>query len=309
MPDRRARAALPLARCGAIAREILADDGESEVIAVFERSFYLACPRGLVCIGIEIGAGPINVELAPAALGERHPSWLDLGAFPEAKGATAGGVAVIGDGLAIDVTSGVTWQPPPLPPFVRATVAASLGRLKATARDAAPVEGLARLVLSPADAATTATPVSRAAAAPVRDLARELPRTINRATWSPDAVRAATLLVGLGPGFTPSGDDLLGGVMLALGAAGLAPLRDSLWQALEPELGHLTTPASAMHLSAAADGMAAAAMHALLAAILAGAADLPDDVARVGRIGHTSGWDTLAGIVLGLEAVLGAAAA
>ena len=58
MPDGDAQAAIPVMRCGAIAREVLADAGETRVIAVFDRSFYLACPRGIVCIGTAgIGAG------------------------------------------------------------------------------------------------------------------------------------------------------------------------------------------------------------------------------------------------------------
>jgi Protein of unknown function (DUF2877) len=118
---------------------------------------------------------------------------------------------------------------------------------------------------------------------------------------SDDVGMAATLLLGLGPGLTPSGDDVLGGVMLALTAIDQTGLRDQLWDALRPELEMLTNEISAMHLAVAADGLGGEVCHAALNALLTGV--LPD-LEAIHAIGHTSGWDTLAGMVITLRAAV-----
>lgn len=299
MPDGTARAALPILRCGAIAREVLAHAGETRVIALFERCFYLACPSGIVCIGTpDIGAGPINVEieLPDGVAWQAHDVMLD------AEGKTDGSTCRIGEGFALAVGSGETWHPPAMPPFDANRTRAALRRLRDLARANLPAEGLARVVLGDPHQLKSLSTIGRAAKPFIDDLARDLPSNLLADAWTADARRAATLLVGLGPGFTPSGDDLLGGLMLALTAAGRTGLRDALWHALGPELDDLTVPASAMHLSAAADGMASEPVHLLLNAILLDEPDLAARLDAVARIGQTSGWDCLAGLVLGLDA-------
>lgn len=90
-------------------------------------------------------------------------------------------------------------------------------------------------------------------------------------------------------------------MMLALSALGRDGLRDALWQSIGTELDDLTVPISAMHLAAAADGLGAAAMHEMIAAVVAG------DTARIATLtpainafGATSGWDAMAGVALAL---------
>lgn len=302
MPDGDAQAAIPVMRCGAIAREVLADVGETRVIAVFDRSFYLACPRGIVCIGTAgIGAGPINVEIAlPVGV-----TWPQLGVIPGAEGDASGSMCRIGDGFALVVDAGTTWLPPPLPDFDAACAARGVARLRTCIRALPlPDEGLARLVFEGAGRGKSLDRTARAAQAPIAALVQALPRCLATGTWSLEALQAATLLVGLGPGYTPSGDDVLGGLMLALTACGRTNLRDGLWQALQPELDDLTVPASAMHLSAAADGMASEPVHLLLNAILLDSLEVGVRLDAVARIGHTSGWDCLAGLVLGLDSLV-----
>lgn len=301
MPDAGPRAAIPLVRCGAIAREVLADAGETRVIASFERSFYLACPRGIVCIGTPgIGAGPIQAEVSlPEGM-----TWATLGIMPEARGETSGDVTAIGDGLLLDIATGSTWLPPPMPDFEAMRVRRGTIALRNHARAGLPDEGFARLIFGDPVAERDLSAMMKAARGPLDDLQGALRPSLDGDTWRAEAVQAATLLVGLGPGFTPSGDDVLGGLLLALTSAGRIGLRDALWQALEPELDALTVPASAMHLSAAADGMAGEPVHLLLNAILRDDVEsLPAHLQRVAAIGHTSGWDCLAGLVMGLEAL------
>lgn len=97
----------------------------------------------------------------------------------------------------------------------------------------------------------------------------------------------AEALIGLGPGLTPSGDDYFGGVLVALHALGRASQAQSLWRWLEPRLAARTSAISAAHLAAAASGQAHEALHEILDGSL--------DFKRLDEVGHTSGWDALAG--------------
>jgi hypothetical protein len=108
----------------------------------------------------------------------------------------------------------------------------------------------------------------------------------------------AAQLIGLGPGLTPSGDDYLGGILVALRWLGRGAQADSLWRWLEPHLAGHTGELSIAHLAAAASGEAHEAVHGLLEDLSAWEApDLNPALARLDAVGHSSGWDALAGIV------------
>lgn len=130
----------------------------------------------------------------------------------------------------------------------------------------------------------------------------------------PLAERVGTL-VGAGPGLTPSGDDVLCGVLLALRLhpRGSADLVADLWRAVEPRLTS-TTSLSAALLREAADGYAAEPVLRLLERLASfGPADDPAPVAEavgaVLAIGHTSGADLLGGLAGCLDALSAASAA
>ena len=108
----------------------------------------------------------------------------------------------------------------------------------------------------------------------------------------------AAQLIGLGPGLTPSGDDYLGGILVGLRWVGRGSQADSLWRWLEPRLAGRTGELSIAHLAAAAYGEAHEALHGLLEDLSAWEApDLYPALARLDAVGHSSGWDALAGIV------------
>lgn len=108
----------------------------------------------------------------------------------------------------------------------------------------------------------------------------------------------AAQLIGLGPGLTPSGDDYLGGVLLALRWLGRGAQADSLWRWLEPRLAGHTSAISAAHLRAAAAGEVHEALHEVLENLCAWQVpDLHPSLARLDAVGQTSGWDALAGVV------------
>ncbi|MBI2159997.1 MAG: DUF2877 domain-containing protein [Candidatus Rokubacteria bacterium] len=131
------------------------------------------------------------------------------------------------------------------------------------------------------------------------------------AAGDPTAVAAAaTELLGLGAGLTPSGDDYVGGAFFARALLARAGACDgAAWGAAGARVleraRERTHPISVALLGDMLDGQAHAPLHDLARALAAGA---PRDVAlravrRLVRIGHSSGWDMLAGFVAG---VLGA---
>lgn len=115
-----------------------------------------------------------------------------------------------------------------------------------------------------------------------------------------DAVlAAAAALAGWGPGLTPSGDDFLAGLMLALWARegeAARPLCAQIVAAAAPR----TTRLSGAFLRAAADGLADERWHALLYALAGASGPALEQAAQaVLAFGATSGLDMLAGFLWG----------
>jgi Protein of unknown function (DUF2877) len=102
-----------------------------------------------------------------------------------------------------------------------------------------------------------------------------------------------TALVGLGPGSTPAGDDLLGARLATLRVFGHHAEADRLWAAIDPAR---TSPLSAALLAHAAEGEVAAPVARLLRA-LGGAGPVEPAVAAVAALGHTSGPWLLRGVL------------
>ena len=108
-------------------------------------------------------------------------------------------------------------------------------------------------------------------------------------------VGAVADLVGLGPGLTPSGDDFLVGALAALDALGQTNIRAVLGRAVVAAADR-TSPLSASLLRAAAAGHVSENLHTMVAALVTG--DAGAAMATAARIGHTSGFDALAGAVV-----------
>lgn len=127
---------------------------------------------------------------------------------------------------------------------------------------------------------------------------RQLARGLVRALADPEQQELDArlrALVGAGPGSTPSGDDVVVGVLAALhrsgpaGEAALAGLRSSL-----PGLLTRTTMTSRHLLAAALAGVVAERVHEVLAG-LADIEDVPGLIRRARGWGATSGMDLIAG--------------
>jgi hypothetical protein len=284
LPDHGLHASL----VGPIAARALHDGAHGRVRAVFDRSFYLSLDAGMVCVGSAgLGGGPLNLVC------EGWPGERPLRTFlsPGAAARIDDNTCAVG-ALTIFLARAQGWRPEPVSVWNKVSLARGLAAATELLRLSRPKDGLG--VFNPA-ATERVHPLLRAAEAPLgylRQVLREDAATV-RAGISGERIAP---LIGLGPGLTPSGDDCLAGVLVALAVIGRTALRDKLWQALEPLLPRHTTDISRAHLAAAAEGLASAGLHRLLTAILSGAIDtIPDAMTTLASIGHTSGWDALAG--------------
>jgi hypothetical protein len=122
---------------------------------------------------------------------------------------------------------------------------------------------------------------------------------------------ASYRLIGLGPGLTPSGDDILAGVMAAGFYFGLAyrSLRSEVKRINSSIISNApgrTTTYSQILLSDANRGEVARPLGRLLQGILCGVevALLTSLTRQVMALGESSGKETLVGVVTGLEAFL-----
>jgi len=184
-------------------------------------------------------------------------------------------VAPVGGRVALSVAA--RWSPAPLP----ANPVIDIGALEHAARGRVPREGLGGLVIGAHNSLS-------GHAQPALDA---LERWLIGNALDDDA----QMLIGLGPGLTPSGDDYLGGLLIALHAFERRPQALGLWRWLEPRLKR-TSAISAAHLAAAAQGEGHEALHACLHALCDRGADWTRTLEQVANVGHVSGWDALAGI-------------
>lgn len=110
-------------------------------------------------------------------------------------------------------------------------------------------------------------------------------------------------LLGLGPGLTPAGDDVLAGALVVAAALGRAARLASAVGAAVPFAR--TTAVSAGLLPHAAHGLAVPQLAAYLAALGAARGDVDAAEQRLLAVGHTSGAALRLGAVVALAALAG----
>jgi hypothetical protein len=281
---------------GAMAADTLKSSRQGKILAVFERSFYLQKQAGaLVCVGsTQLGCGPLHMLYATTDAGNRQRRRWHSGL----NWRQSGWRLIIADDLSFDWRNAVVWHPDPVP--------ATSIRLKSG------LEVLARLIehrLSP-DGFGVLIPYLISAALPAYPdpadpvLRYALPAITAVSRWLQQPAQpvpaAAQRLIGLGQGLTPSGDDFFGGLLIALHALGAVDTANRLAGWLLPIAGTATGAISFAHLQCAAAGTGSAVVHDMLAALCrADSVSITNCLAAIGRIGHSSGWDMLTGIVCG----------
>lgn len=276
---------------GVYAQQFAAKHPDARVIALFERSLHIAAGCDVIClVAPDLGHGPLNAVIDQWE-GPAPGCSVEVGAPVRFNCRDQSGVRLLGGQLTVETGAAAVWHPPRPPDQIAPGFAVALATLEATVGSQAGLDGLARLALgldSPDDA------VARIAK----------PRLARFASWLDvrSGGAAPTDLIGLGPGLTPSGDDLLCGAMIGLRAAQRADKAAELSRQVAIAAPGLTTPLSCAFLTAAGDGQAAERLHLAVNAIVAGqTARIAALAADVGAIGHSSGWDALAGVVLALR--------
>jgi len=136
--------------------------------------------------------------------------------------------------------------------------------------------------------------------------------SLARACARDDAVSAADAalaLLGVGGGLTPSGDDYVGGALFARALVSAARPDAAAWRSAADRVvaaaAACTHPISAALLADLAAGHSWAPLHELVTALAAGeSGDVQASARRLVALGHTSGWDMLAGVAAGLGALV-----
>jgi len=326
---------LTAASWDALAAAALADGAAGAVHSVFDRACNLGCTDGglVGIVGPAAGNGPATLVLAapPAialtALGpEVNGGWRVVNRVLGFENAT----------LRINLAEARVWQPPrALVVVAPEALRARLARAAHVSSATAPRDGLAPLLgrigcllgdeaAAPSSqerhgvasdmAGGTAGLLGGAVFGPGRSAADLAVVRAASAVWSlvhawrggdtMATAAAARSLSGLGPGLTPSGDDLLAGFLIGtVRASGrLDPrLADAVVAAT---LGRTNDIAGARVRHAAA-GRIEERMDDVVTALLGESdAALEDAVGRAVRWGHTSGIDILVGLLLGMGLVL-----
>ena len=244
------------------------------VFATFDRSCYLENQGGrLVCLGeLSVGCGPLNALVAQF----KSPA--------------------VGTILSLDIAGTIPWQP--THPVGSWTLQCHK-RIHAAVRGLAPIDGLGGLLQG------SHSPLIAHAKPALKALQHWL-QIPHRTDFELSPVKK---LLGLGPGLTPSGDDYLCGALIAMHSFGFGKLATQLWEYLLPDLSSLTNRISAAHLAAAAEGEGHEALHACLNAVVQDnthpdterQGDLATALTQLAQVGHSSGFDALAGAVAALN--------
>jgi len=278
------------------------------VLAVFRRAFYLRTDAGgIVGLGpAGLGPGPLYglCELPEAA------DWSRSGLAPGRAVAMDGDVLRVGPSFEFEWRSAPVWNPPRLPAHLHPDALARGLRTLADIAAAGRGGGLAPLI--PVIAGARAPngsdgddPLRRRMLAGVRGIEGWLRSALCAAPGEcPAPGPAAAGLIGLGPGLTPSGDDFLGGVLIALHAFGRVRAAACLAGWVLPRARSGTGAISLAHLACACEGEGIAPLHETLDALARGRPDaLAAAVERLSGIGHSSGWDALAGLACAVNGV------
>ena len=253
-----------------------------EVLATFQRSAYLDLGGRIVALAaVELERGPLTITVHDFAAVREYSA---------TGGVVADGGLLHLGAIAVDLRGAEVWDPslPRIPADAGWTASAVVVD---ELWSAAPIGSVVAL-LGPA-----------AASDPLLDALRRGLDAIGRLLDNPDRPSAPIQVIGQevagrGPGLTPSGDDLLMGVMLALSAwpsltrPGYASRVCNL---LAESAGPRTTRISAAYLGAASKGWAADPWHALVRSLTRQPEAVRDAVRRLTRIGETSGADSLTG--------------
>ncbi len=284
---------------GPIALRALARAGQASVIARFDRSFYLETGNQCVCVvEASLPDGPLNLRLARGPAAAALLTWASVGQS----------WTISADRLfPSDRPEGGIWHAaaqrwcPALPAAVPASAfPAALGgrRLRHHLLCRKRPPSFLDLVLDPM--AVPKDMLRRVALRRLHGVRSRIPDLFDAP--SPALALSVNSLLGLGPGLTPSGDDVIAGLLIACHQIGQGRLGSALWARIRADAAGRTNSISLAHLAAAGEGMGAAPLHDLINAVIDNRPGLFDNIMdAIAEIGHASGWDGIGGALLLLE--------
>jgi hypothetical protein len=220
----------------------------------------------------------------------------------------APGMPVQCDGTALRVPAasmvvllvGAAGWSPVMPVVPVMSIADQIGRTQRAlnlAAAQAPRVGLGPLLVAIADHGANVGSLGRAAATSVADVLVAL-----QGPAAERAVQAAIPLIGLGPGATPSGDDLLVGLVAGLTVTH-HPLARAFAAGVARQASGLTTSVAETYLYHAGRLEFSERVQITAVAILSGPeAELPRAVTAALAWGASSGADLLVGLLVGIQA-------
>jgi len=273
---------------GCQAAPLLNCHGTGCVSALFDSSFYIEIDEGLMCLGhASMHTSSLNlVTNIPASV-----NWPASGIRIGDKVQISNDQFRVGNRFVFHTGTATRWSPAPVPAtWTAASLEAGLAAVSEVGECLSPDEGLGRFVQMPRPQFDNRS-ICAYAAAPIDDLSHWLLDMRPDPDWP-------SRLLGLGPGLTPSGDDFIGGMMIAFHGIGNGRIAKNIWRVAALHAVTATNAVSRAHLQSAAEGYGSAALHEALSAILCGRGeDIRSAIERAVAIGHTSGWDALAGAV------------
>jgi hypothetical protein len=293
-----------------LARRHLDAGGLWTVHSVFTRACNLQSADGTLLGVVEAAGGnaPATLVLSENGISESLTALVAAGEPAELRDECLH----VGRRLHLRLTDIQIWQPSPI---VRTLPASEVEqRLRLVAEIAASIAsdgGLAPLLqdaLTLTDGSVEprqAVPTGDLVVQRARQLLVALTSAIRERRWS-DTAAPARALSGLGPGLTPAGDDLLVGLALGLRAS-LGGLPSVFETVLKDAVSGRTTDLAIARVRHAAAGHPDERTHTLLAALLMDASPsaLPAAARTALEYGHSSGADTLVGLLAGTALGLG----
>ena len=253
------------------------------VLASFDRSCYVETTEGqLIAVLAEtLGRGAFALTVGGT------PSFAAL--RPESPVSVAERTLHLGQ-MRIDLSSAVPWDP--ALPALGGAPDEGMRMLAAHLRANTPPEGLARVQFDDVE-----TPLLTQGRRALDRLRSGLARADAAAITD-----AAVQLAGLGPGLTPSGDDVIAGILLALrvwpevaGPLGATVVSTLLIATAAPRTGRI----SRAYLWAARQGHASEAWHDLTRGLAGATGSVVAAATRILQTGETSGAEMLAGFLFG----------
>lgn len=274
------------ATAGARAAAALAAVQNGVIAGVTSRgTFVRYAGEHVLFITVEPSRGPLTVNL-PGNAGQTGLGLLSAGMAASLGG---GRLTVPAAAVSFDLSGAELWSaPPPALPALPAEGRAAAARALAAQLAGATASDFAAWLKEPA---TDAPP----------DL-RRLRSALRAHDVAAVVAFACEALLGRGRGLTPSGDDCVAGLLLALNRWRVdlwpGPGLEALNDAMVPAAFRLTTAISASLIECAACGEADERLIAAVDALMTGVPSLDRYVAGLRSYGASSGVDALAGMVV-----------